>query len=245
MVEPFEKALQTFERKVDRFRVQRLQASEDQVAIRVGHPWRSWPGMSGFGVAGAQPPAPSSEGRWALVGGRRSTVGDRVCLASPSRGLDQTLILRGLTLDDLDQTRRRHRLRNSLVSVTIVLVEAGLHQEIEQRTQLFLQLKPVDDHVDHAVVEQIFRGLKVARQAFADGLLDHPASGKADLGSGFRDRDITEHREGCGDAAGGGIGEDGDVGKARLLDLLDRDRGARHLHQGQAPLPACAPRLMR
>ena len=36
-----------------------------------------------------------------------------------------------------------------------------------------------------------------------------------------------------------------DVGQPRLLDLLHRDRGARHLHQRQRALPACARRPTR
>ena len=38
----------------------------------------------------------------------------------------------------------------------------------------------MNDHVDHAMFEQIFGALEAFGQLFADRLLDHPLAGKAD-----------------------------------------------------------------
>ena len=85
---------------------------------------------------------------------------------------------------------------------------------------------PLDDQVDHAVVEEIFGPLKPFRKLLADGLLDHPGTGKADEGLGFGDIDVPEHGETGGHPAGGGIGQDRDEGSpcsfmtARAAEVL-------------------------
>ena len=95
------------------------------------------------------------------------------------------------------------------------------------------QLVAMHDHVDHAVIAQIFGLLKAVRQLLADGLLDDARTGEADQGAGLGDVDVAEHRIGCGDAAGRRIGQHDDIGLARLAQALHRDGGARHLHQRQ------------
>ena len=75
-------------------------------------------------------------------------------------------------------------------------------------------------------------------QLLADGLLDHPLAGKADQRAGLGDLDVAEHRVGRGDAAGGRVGQDDDVGQAGLLELGQRDGRARHLHQ-RLRMPSC------
>ena len=89
------------------------------------------------------------------------------------------------------------------------------------------------DHVDHAVLEQVFRPLESLGQLLPDGLLDHPRAGEADNRPRLGDGDVAEHGEGRGNAAGGRIREHDDVRQARLLDLLHGDDGARQLHQRQ------------
>ena len=88
-------------------------------------------------------------------------------------------------------------------------------------------------HIDHAVLQQIFGALEPLGQLLADGLLDHARAGEADDGAGLGDGDVAQHGEGGADAAGGRIGQQHDVGQARLLHLIDGDDGARHLHQRQ------------
>ena len=87
------------------------------------------------------------------------------------------------------------------------------------------------DHIDHAVVFQIFGALETIRQFFADGLFDHARAGKADQGAGLGDLHIAQHRVGRRHAAGGRIGEDDDIGQLCFAQHLHRDRGPRHLHQ--------------
>ena len=103
----------------------------------------------------------------------------------------------------------------------------------DQPAQGFLQLLAVDDHVDHAVGEQIFGALESFGQLFADGLFDHPLPGEADQRAGLGDLDVAEHRIGCGDAAGRRVGQDDDVGQAGFLQFGQSDGRARHLHQRQ------------
>ena len=87
------------------------------------------------------------------------------------------------------------------------------------------------DHVDHAMIEQIFGFLEAVRQFFADRLLDDARAGKADQRAGFGDVHVAKHRIGRGDAAGRRIGQHDDVGLARVAQALHRNGGARQLHQ--------------
>src|SRR5215211_3432129 len=89
------------------------------------------------------------------------------------------------------------------------------------------------DHVNHAVVEQIFGTLEPFRQFLADGLFDDARAGKADQRAGFGDLHIAQHGVGRGDAAGGRIGQHHDVRQLRFPQHLHADGGARHLHQRQ------------
>src|SRR3546814_441837 len=63
------------------------------------------------------------------------------------------------------------------------------------------QVLAMDDHVDHAVVEQIFGALEAFGELFADRVLDHALARKADQRRGFADLDIAEHGIAGGDAA--------------------------------------------
>ncbi len=99
-----------------------------------------------------------------------------------------------------------------------------------------LQRVAVDDHVDHAMLEQIFGALESFGQFLADGLLDHPLAGEADQRARLGDLDVAEHRIAGGDAAGGRVGQHDDIGQAGLAQPGQRDRGPRHLHQRQNAL---------
>jgi hypothetical protein len=92
------------------------------------------------------------------------------------------------------------------------------------------------DHVDHAVIAQIFGALEAGRQFLADGLFDHARAGESNDGAGLGDRDVAQHRERGRHAAGGGIGQDEDHRQAGFLDLIDGDDAARHLHERQNAL---------
>src|SRR5579883_486021 len=103
------------------------------------------------------------------------------------------------------------------------------------------QLAARDHHVDHAMLKEIFGTLKAVGQLLANGLLDDTRPGKAHDGTGLGQGDIAQHGEGRGDTAGGGIGEQHDIGQAGFLHHLNGERGARQLHQRQdALLHACA-----
>ena len=63
------------------------------------------------------------------------------------------------------------------------------------------QLVAMDDHVDHAVLEQIFGALEAFRQLLADRLGDDARAGETDLRAGLGDLDVAQHGVGRADAA--------------------------------------------
>src|SRR5262245_49440559 len=112
----------------------------------------------------------------------------------------------------------------------------GLGQQPAQIGHRRPQILAMDHHVDHTVLAQILGALEAVRQFLADGLLDDARPGEADERTGLSDVDVTEHRVGGGDAAGGRIGQHDDIGLLRLAQRLHRDRGARELHQRENAL---------
>ena len=59
----------------------------------------------------------------------------------------------------------------------------GLLQQPEHATQGFMKIVTADNHVDHAVLVEIFSPLKPFGKLLANGFLDDAGTGKADLGS--------------------------------------------------------------
>ena len=74
-----------------------------------------------------------------------------------------------------------------------------------------LHLGPVDDQVEHPVLEQELRALEALRQRLPDRLLDHARAGEADQRVGLRDVQVAEHRVGGRHAARRRVGHDRDV----------------------------------
>ena len=95
---------------------------------------------------------------------------------------------------------------------------------------------PGDHRVHEAVFHLEFRPLEPLRKRLADGLLDHPGPGEANKGSRLRQDDIPQGGEAGGNAAGGGVGEYGDIGQALLAEPGQGGAGFRHLHQGEDAL---------
>src|SRR5216684_3098818 len=83
-------------------------------------------------------------------------------------------------------------------------------KEIEGAGDEGLEVLAVDDGVEETVFEEEFGALKSFGEFLADGLLD-------DARAGFTDVEVAEHGEAGGDAAGGGVGEHGDVGNLFLV----------------------------
>ena len=65
------------------------------------------------------------------------------------------------------------------------------------------------------MLEQELAALEAFGEFLADRLLDHARPGEADQGARLGDVEVAQHGEGGGDAAGGGVGQHGDVGEAR------------------------------
>ena len=93
----------------------------------------------------------------------------------------------------------------------------------------------LDNHVEHAVFEQVLGTLKTRRERLADGLLDHTRAGKTDQRFGLGDVDVPEHREARRHPARGGIGEDGDVRDLRVVETRERRADLGHLHERDGP----------
>src|SRR3546814_2478556 len=65
--------------------------------------------------------------------------------------------------------------------------------------QSVAKLRPVDDHVQHAVRKQIFRALEALRQLLADRAFDHALPRKADERVRLGYLDVAKHRIGRGE----------------------------------------------
>src|SRR5712664_3072247 len=75
----------------------------------------------------------------------------------------------------------------------------------------------VDDSVEETVFEQEFGALKAFGEFLANGLLDDARAGESNERAGLANVEVSEHREAGGNAAGGGIGEHGNVGQFFLI----------------------------
>ena len=82
-------------------------------------------------------------------------------------------------------------------------------------------------------------------QLLADGLLDDARAGEADQRARLGDVDVAEHGVGGGDAAGGRVGEDDDVGQPGLAQAPRRRRSCAASASATGCLPACARRRRR
>ena len=51
----------------------------------------------------------------------------------------------------------------------------------------------MDDHIDHAMIQQIFSPLEALGKLFPNGIFDDSLAGKADQCAGLRDMDVAEH----------------------------------------------------
>src|SRR6266478_926159 len=94
-------------------------------------------------------------------------------------------------------------------------------KEIEGAGDEGLEVLAMDDGVEEAVFEEEFGALETFGELLADGLLDDARAGETDERAGFTDVEVAEHGEAGGDAAGGGVGEHGDVGKLFLVQAAE------------------------
>src|SRR3712207_4136338 len=74
----------------------------------------------------------------------------------------------------------------------------------DELRQAASKLTPLDHHVDHAVVQQIFGALEAFGQLLPDSGFDHPLTREANESAGLGKLHVAEHRVGSGDAAGRG-----------------------------------------
>src|SRR6266849_4162359 len=107
----------------------------------------------------------------------------------------------------------------------------SVQKEIERAGDEGLEVLAVDDGVEKTVFEQEFGTLKSFGELLANGLLDHAGAGETDERAGFADIEVAKHGEAGGDAAGGGIGEHGDVGQLFVVEPGEGGGNFGELHE--------------
>jgi len=96
------------------------------------------------------------------------------------------------------------------------------------------------------VLEKKFRRLKAFGKFFGRMVLfDDARPGKTDERAGLGDVDIAQHGIARSDAAGRGIGEDGNKRQADLIEPRERGGYFRELHQADGALLSCGRRPNR
>src|SRR5690606_40777026 len=93
-----------------------------------------------------------------------------------------------------------------------------LHHHRHQGGNAVAQLAAVADLVDGTVLEQELAALEALGQGFTDGLLDHPRAGEADQRLRLGDVDVAQHRQRRRHAAGGRMGQYGDIRQPGLAE---------------------------
>src|SRR6267378_2946734 len=81
-------------------------------------------------------------------------------------------------------------------------------EEGEESAQRLLEVAPVDDEVELAVLQQELRALEALGERLADRLGDDARPGEADERARLGHDHVTEHREARRDAAGRRVGQD-------------------------------------
>lgn len=109
----------------------------------------------------------------------------------------------------------------------------GVGHVFEQLAQGAAHFLAVHNLIDQPVFQHELGGLKSWREIGVSGFFDHSRSGEADHALGFGDDDVAESGETCGDSAGGGVGEDGDVGQSGLAMAGEGGAGFGHLHEAE------------
>ena len=94
----------------------------------------------------------------------------------------------------------------------------------------------MDDGVEKPVFQQKLRRLKSLGKFLADGLLDHARPGEADQRAGLGNVDVAQHGEARGDAAGGGVGQNGNERQANFVKAGERGGNFCELHQADRAL---------
>ncbi len=97
------------------------------------------------------------------------------------------------------------------------------------------------DGVDEAVFQHELGGLEAWGEVLVGGFFNDAWASEADHAFWLGDVDVTDGGEGSGDAAGGGMRENGDVWQAGFAEFGECAAGFRHLHEREhAFLHACA-----
>src|SRR4051794_1937811 len=92
-----------------------------------------------------------------------------------------------------------------------MILTRSWHHKIQRSGDVRFHFFAMDDRVEHAVLEEEFAALESGWEFLADGLFDHPRTGKANERAGFGDVEIAKHCKRRGHAAGSWVGENGNV----------------------------------
>src|ERR1044071_3735451 len=83
----------------------------------------------------------------------------------------------------------------------------SLLKHSEQSAQSALQISPVDDEIQKAMLENELGALKTFWQVFTNGLTNNARSGETNECIWFCNVEVTKHRIRCSDTTGSWIGE--------------------------------------
>src|SRR6195256_1026947 len=95
-------------------------------------------------------------------------------------------------------------------------------EKIERGRDISLQVLAMNDGVEKTVLQKKFGRLKTFGKFLADGLFNDARPGKTDERAGLGDVDIAQHGIARSDAAGRGIGEDGNKREANFIEPRER-----------------------
>src|SRR5258708_23532858 len=104
-------------------------------------------------------------------------------------------------------------------------------KQVEGAGDKGLEVLAMDDGVEESVLEQKFGALKSLGKFLADGLLDDARTGESNERAGLADIEVAEHGKTGGDAAGGGIGEHGNVRQLFVVEPRERGGNFGELHE--------------
>src|ERR1043165_1788055 len=107
----------------------------------------------------------------------------------------------------------------------------GVHHEVQHFDDMCSEFPPVNDVIDHSVLEQKLGALKVLWKFLSNGLFDNSWTSETDQCLRLSDYYITEHGENCSDASRRGISQNRDEGQSCFVERGESRRYFRHLHQ--------------
>ena len=106
-------------------------------------------------------------------------------------------------------------------------------QDLQQGGKTRPQILAVHDAVQEPVGQVGLSGVGIGGERLVRDFAEGPQGGEADQGTWFGEDDVGQVGEAGVSLPGGGVGEDGDEGKALVLQPVGGADSLGHLHQGE------------